>query len=347
MNGDQDATLGAAGTVPVGNAEAGLRLDRWFKRHYPQVPHGLLEKWLRTGQVRLDGKRVSAGARVEAGQIVRVPPVPAPPPRPTAESRPVPPSQADALALKRAVLYRDDDMIILDKPAGLAVQGGTGIAQHLDGMLDVLAAGGERPRLVHRLDKDTSGVLVLARTAASAAVLGQAFRGRAVRKLYWALVVGVPAEDAGEIRAPLAKDGSAGSERVGVDRVHGAVAVTHYRVLERIGRRAAWVELEPETGRTHQLRVHCQVLGTPILGDGKYGGRAAFLNDAGMGRRLHLHARAIAVALQAKAAIAVAAALPTHMRETWAFLGLPVETERQTLDRWWRTRQHQAGANRG
>ena len=347
MNGDQDTALGAAGTVPVGNAEAGLRLDRWFKRHYPQVPHGLLEKWLRTGQVRLDGKRVSAGARVEAGQIVRVPPVPAPPPRPPSASRPAAPSQEDASALQRAVLYRDDDMIILDKPAGLAVQGGTGLAQHLDGMLDVLAAGGERPRLVHRLDKDTSGVLVLARTAASAAALGQAFRGRAVRKLYWALVVGVPAEDAGEIRAPLAKDGSAGSERVGVDRVHGAVAVTHYRVLERIGRRAAWLELEPETGRTHQLRVHCQVLGTPILGDGKYGGRAAFLNDAGIGRRLHLHARAIAVALTAKAAIAVAAPLPSHMRETWAFLGLPVETERQTLERWRRTGQHQGGANRG
>lgn len=346
MSGNAEV-LGAL-TVAVDSAEAGLRLDRWFKRHFPQVPHALLEKWLRTGQVRLDGKRAAASARVTAGQCVRVPPAPAAaPPRRPAASRPAPPSQAEVLALKRAVLYRDDDMIILDKPAGLAVQGGTGIAQHLDGMLDVLAAGGERPRLVHRLDKDTSGVLVLARTAASAAALGQAFRGRAVHKLYWALVVGMPAEDAGEIRAPLAKDGSAGGERVGVDRAHGAVAVTHYRVLERIGRRAAWLELEPETGRTHQLRVHCQVLGTPILGDGKYGGRAAFLNEAGIGRRLHLHARAIAVALPAKPAIVVAAPLPTHMRETWAFLGLPVETERQTLERWWRTGQHQAGANRG
>ena len=343
-----NAEVVGALTVAVDGAEAGLRLDRWFKRHFPQVPHALLEKWLRTGQVRLDGKRAAASARVAAGQCVRVPPAPAAAqPRPPAASRPAPPSQAEALALKRAVLYRDDDMIILDKPAGLAVQGGTGIAQHLDGMLDVLAAGGERPRLVHRLDKDTSGVLVLARTAASAAALGQAFRGHSVRKLYWALVVGEPPAAEGEIRAPLAKGGSAGSERVGVDAGTGLHAVTHYRVLERIGRRAAWLELEPETGRTHQLRVHCQVLGTPILGDGKYGGRAAFLNEAGIGRRLHLHARAIAVALPARAAIVVAAPLPTHMRETWAFLGLPVETERQTLERWWRTGQRQGGANRG
>lgn len=343
-----NAEVVGALTVAVDGAEAGLRLDRWFKRHFPQVPHALLEKWLRTGQVRLDGKRAAASARVAAGQCVRVPPAPAAAqPRPPAASRPAPPSQAEALALKRAVLYRDDDMIILDKPAGLAVQGGTGIAQHLDGMLDVLAAGGERPRLVHRLDKDTSGVLVLARTAASAAALGQAFRGHSVRKLYWALVVGEPPAAEGEIRAPLAKGGSAGSERVGVDAGTGLHAVTHYRVLERIGRRAAWLELEPETGRTHQLRVHCQVLGTPILGDGKYGGRAAFLNEAGIGRRLHLHARAIAVALPARPAIVVAAPLPTHMRETWAFLGLPVETERQTLERWWRTGQRQGGANRG
>lgn len=344
---NDDAELLVARTVAVGSAEAGLRLDRWFKRHYPQVPHGLLEKWLRTGQVRLDGKRVTAGARVEAGQSVRVPPVPEAPPRPPAASRPTPPSQAQADALKRAVLYRDDEMIILDKPAGLAVQGGTGTHRHLDGMLDVLAAGGERPRLVHRLDKDTSGVLVLARSAASAAALGQAFRSRAVRKLYWALVVGVPSEDAGEIRAPLSKAGSAGSERVGVDAATGAPAVTHYRVLERIGRRAAWLELEPETGRTHQLRVHCRALGTPILGDGKYGGRAAFLSEGGIGRRLHLHARAIAIAMPGKPAITVAAPLPAHMRETWAFLGLPVETERQTLKRWSRTGQHQVSVNRG
>ena len=347
MNGEQDAAPAAARTVPVDTADAGSRLDRWFKRHYPQVPHGLLEKWLRTGQVRLDGKRVTAGARVEAGQVVRVPPVPEAPPRPPAASRPTPPSQTEALALKQAVLYRDDAMIILDKPAGLAVQGGSGTNRHLDGMLDVLSAGGERPRLVHRLDKDTSGVLVLARTAASAAALGHAFRSRAIRKLYWALVVGEPPQAEGEIRAPLAKEGSAGSERVGVDAVAGVPAVTRYRVMERIGRRAAWLELEPETGRTHQLRVHCQALGTPILGDGKYGGRAAFLSEGGIGRRLHLHARAIAIALPAKPPVAVAAPLPAHMRETWVFLGLPVETERQTLERWRRTGQHQPGANRG
>jgi 23S rRNA pseudouridine955/2504/2580 synthase len=337
MNGETE-TPGVR-TVAVVSTEAGLRLDRWFKRHFPQVPHALLEKWLRTGQVRLDGKRVTAGARVEAGQSVRVPPAPAALPRLPAASRPAPPSQAEASALRQAVLYRDDDMIILDKPAGLAVQGGTGMTTHLDGMLDVLAAGGERPRLVHRLDKDTSGVLVLARTAANAAALGQAFRGREVRKLYWALVVGVPPAAEGEIRAPLAKEDRAGSERVGVDAAAGVPAVTRYRVLERIGRRAAWLELEPETGRTHQLRVHCQVLGTPILGDGKYGGRAAFLSEAGIGRRLHLHARAIAVALPAKPLIAIAAPLPAHMRQTWAFLGLPIETERQTLERWPRTGQ--------
>ncbi len=332
MNGETGAP--GAVTVAVGSAEAGLRLDRWFKRHYPHVPHALLEKWLRTGQVRVDGKRVTASARVEAGQSVRVPPLSATPERARLPRSPAPTSAAEASALKRAVLYRDDDMIILDKPAGLAVQGGSGTATHLDGMLDVLADGAERPRLVHRLDKDTSGVLVLARSAASAAALGQAFRGRAVRKLYWALVVGVPSPAEGEIRAPLAKDGGAGSERMGIDAAAGAPAVTRYRVLERVGRRAAWLELEPETGRTHQLRVHCMALGTPILGDGKYGGRAAFLSEAGVGRRLHLHARAIAVVLPGKPAVVVAAPLPAPMRETWAFLGLPLETERQTLERW-------------
>lgn len=337
MNGAAEPT--GAITLAVGSADAGLRLDRWFKRHYPQVPQALLQKWLRTGQVRVDGRRVSAGARVEAGQSVRVPPLSAALEQSPRPRGPALPSSAEVDTLKRAVLYRDADMIILDKPAGLAVQGGTGTATHLDGMLDGLAAGGERPRLVHRLDKDTSGVLVLARSATSAAALGQAFRGRAVAKLYWALVVGVPAPAEGEIRLPLAKEGGAGRERMGVDAAAGAPAVTRYRVQERIGKRAAWLDLEPETGRTHQLRVHCMALGTPILGDGKYGGRAAFLSEAGVGRRLHLHARAIAIALPGKPAIVVAAPLPAHMRATWAFLGLPIETERKTLERWPRAGQ--------
>lgn len=312
--------------VEVGPDDAGLRLDRWFRRHYPHVGHGTLERWLRTGQVRLDGRRARAADRVEAGQQVRVPPAahvptagkPSRPPAP-------PPTPEEAAELARRVLYRDEQVLVIDKPAGLAVQGGTRTTHHLDGLLDALAFDGERPRLVHRLDRDTSGVLVLARTAAAASKLAAAFASRAVHKLYWAVVVGVPRIAAGKISQPLSKRFGAAGERVGADD-EGDAAVTFYRVIEHAGSSAAWLALLPRTGRTHQLRAHCTLLGTPILGDGKYGGASAFLAEVGDATRLHLHARAIQFPHPERGTVTVEAPLPAHMGETFDFFGFDAST---------------------
>jgi 23S rRNA pseudouridine955/2504/2580 synthase len=319
---------GSVATVSVDADEDGLRLDRWFRRRYPDLTHGRLEKLLRTGQVRVDGGRVKSGFRLAAGQTVRVPPLGKPTSRPAADQAAAQPvAAADARMLTERVLYKDDDVIVLDKPAGLAVQGGTGTRRHLDAMLDALRFGAERPRLVHRLDRDTSGVLVLARTAHAAAKLAAAFRGRDARKVYWAAVAGVPHPLEGRIDAPLAKEGGPKGERVAVEDEDGQRAVTRYRVADRAGKRAAWLVLEPETGRTHQLRVHAAALGTPILGDGKYGGEGAFLGGGGIAPKLHLHARAIRIPHPRSGVIEVAAPLPEHMVATWRFLGFDSASE--------------------
>ena len=302
----------------VGVDDAGVRLDRWFRRHHPQVTHGRLEKWLRSGQVRLDGRRVRAATRVEAGQTIRIPPMGAAA-RPPQEQAPPPMPAALVAELSARVLHRDDHVIVLNKPSGLAVQGGTGTSRHLDGLLDGLRFGGERPRLVHRLDKDTSGVLVLARSASSAAALARSFRAKTARKIYWALVVGVPRPVSGRIDLPLAKVAGSRGERIRPDETAGRRAVTDYRIVDKAGRRAAWLMLEPRTGRTHQLRVHCAALGTPILGDGKYGGAGAFVADRGRG--LHLHARAIAIPHPRGGLIQAMAPLPPHMEASWRFFG--------------------------
>ncbi|MFQ5765223.1 MAG: RluA family pseudouridine synthase [Rhodospirillales bacterium] len=316
-----------ARTHKVGRDEAGMRVDRWFKRRFPELGHGRLQKWLRTGQVRVDGGRVKAGTRLEEGQAVRVPPV-APPP---AAARPRPPVRdADARELKARVLHRDADLIVIDKPPGLAVQGGNKVRRHLDAMLDALRFGAtERPRLVHRLDKDTSGVLVLARHGTAARQLTQAFRSKDARKLYWAVVVGVPRPAEGTIDLALAKRGGPGRERVGTAPRDGKQAVTRYRVIDRAGRKAAWVAFEPLTGRTHQLRVHAAALGTPILGDGKYGGREAFLDADGIAPRLHLHARALRIPHPSGGLVDVAAPLPGHMHRTFGALGFDDRQEKE------------------
>lgn len=308
-------------TVTITSEEAGLRLDRWLRRHCPEVPHGRLQKWLRTGQVRIDGRRAKAGARLAEGEAVRLPPMGG---EAAAKPRPSPASvdAADAEALRERVLYRDAHVLALDKPAGLAVQGGSGTHRHLDGMLDALRFDAdERPRLVHRLDKDTSGVLLLARGATAAAHLAAAFRAGETRKLYWAATVGVPKPSQGRIDQPLGKVAGLHGERVTPVAEGGRRAATLYRVVERAGKKAAWLALEPLTGRTHQLRVHCAGLGTPILGDGKYGGRDAFLDGGDFARVLHLHARALRIASPAGGVINVQAPLPEHMRATWRFLG--------------------------
>jgi 23S rRNA pseudouridine955/2504/2580 synthase len=312
MNGVQTLTVAAE--------DAEIRLDRWFKRHFPELGHGRLEKLLRTGQIRLDGRRAGAGDRVAAGQSVRVPPLPkaAPPPKPDKPAaRP-----GDAKFLQGLVLHRDEDVIVIDKPAGLAVQGGTGTTRHLDGLLDALRFGAkERPRLVHRLDKDTSGVLVLARNAAAAAKLAAAFRGKSLRKVYWAAVIGAPKPRQGKIDQSLSKLPGRLGERMAPDEESGERALTFYRTVAHAGEHFAWLALEPVTGRTHQLRVHCAFIGTPVLGDGKYGGAAAHPAGLPQPRKLHLHARAIALPHPRGGTLTVVAPLPAHMRETWKFFG--------------------------
>ncbi|MPY76796.1 MAG: RluA family pseudouridine synthase [Alphaproteobacteria bacterium] len=306
----------------VASGEADMRLDRWFRLHFPDLGHGRLQKLLRTGQVRVDGRRAKAGARLEAGAEVRVPPLsdgpPPASPRPKNE-----PSDADAAFIRSLVLYRDDDVIALDKPPGLAVQGGTGTHRHIDAMLEALRFDApEAPRLVHRLDRDTSGVLMLARSRAVAAALGKTFRGREVRKLYWAIAVGVPEPRLGRIDMAIAKLPGRAGEKMAVDEDEGQRATTYYRVMEAAARRLAWVALWPQTGRTHQLRVHAAALGWPILGDGKYGGPAAFIAGQGLSRKLHLHARALTLPHPATGApLVVRAPLSGHMKETWKFFG--------------------------
>ena len=318
--------------VEVATEEAELRLDRWFSRHFPHLTHGRLQKLLRTGQVRVDGARAKAGQRLAAGQVVRVPPLG----EETAvrrEAVPVRVSEADAAALRERVLYKDDDLLAIDKPAGLAVQGGTGTGRHLDAMLDALRFGAaERPRLVHRLDRDTSGILVLARTARSAAALAEAFRTRAATKLYWALVIGVPRPSRGEIDRPLAKRFLSKGERVAEESEEGKAAITRYAVVEPIGQRAAWVALMPLTGRTHQLRAHLAAIGTPILGDGKYGGRAAFLPELSNARHLHLHARMLILPRPRGAPLCLVAPLPPHMAATWRYFGLDPATDHDPFE---------------
>jgi 23S rRNA pseudouridine955/2504/2580 synthase len=307
--------------------EVNIRLDRWFKRHYPDVAHGMVEKWLRTGQVRVDGKRVEANLRLEAGQEIRVPPVAGPTDASSPNGRPKPqPKPVDERSLnllRQCILHIDDHLIVLNKPAGLAVQGGTGMeSNHLDAMLGGLQFDApERPRLVHRLDKDTSGILVLGRTLNATAKLTASFKSREARKCYWSVVVGVPKLQQGRIEAALAKTTGTHKDKMAVDEDDGRAALTWYRIIDTIGRKAAWLEMEPRTGRTHQLRVHSTLLDTPIQGDGKYGGVGAYLDGVEISRKLHLHARAIRMPHPAGGELFTVAPMPAHMSETFRLLG--------------------------
>ena len=305
--------------------DAGIRLDRWFKRHFPGISHGMVEKWLRTGQVRVDGKRSEANTRLEEGQQIRVPPRAEDTAQAGRPSR-TEPRAVDAKTtamLQRAILHIDNHVIVINKPAGLAVQGGTGMEEnHLDAMLGALQFDApERPRLTHRLDKDTSGILVLGRDASAAAALTAAFRSREARKCYWALVVGVPKHAQGRIDAALAKTTGQHKDKMAVDEEDGRKAVTWYRVVDQLGRKAAWLEMEPRTGRTHQLRVHATLLDTPIQGDGKYGSVGAYLAGVEISRKLHLHARAIRLPHPAGGELFVTAPMPPHMVASFRLLG--------------------------
>jgi len=300
----------------------GIRLDRWFKRHMAEVSFNLVSRWARTGQIRIDGKRATPGDRIEAGQQIRVPPAEAAPERAARPMRArVQLTPEEEELVREMVIHRDADAVVLNKPPGLATQGGTKTHQHLDRLLDGLADDdGNRPKLVHRLDKDTSGVLLVARTARAAGHFAKAFAGRTARKVYWALVVGVPSPDEGLVDLPLAKQPGTGGEKMHVDRDSGQAAKTRWRLIDRAGNRAAWVELQPLTGRTHQLRAHMAALGHPIVGDAKYGGPEAFLTG-GISRKMHLHARRLRIESPNGKPIDVAAELPAHFAESLVTLG--------------------------
>lgn len=316
----------------VGEDDAGVRLDRWFKRHLPQVGFATISRWARTGQIRVDGKRAKPEDRLEAGQQIRVPPGGETSAKPAPTRKPL--SQDDIDAARDMVIVETPAAVVLNKPPGLATQGGTKTTRHVDGLLDAFVAKDSkgdqpRPRLVHRLDKDTSGVLLIAKTPGSAAFFSKRFSGRSAKKVYWALVVGVPDVREGTIDAALAKQPGSGGEKMHVDHEGGQPAKTRYRVVDTAGKRAAWLELEPLTGRTHQLRVHCAAMGHPIIGDGKYGGQDAFLTGT-ISRKMHLHARRLVIDApkdaQGKTEIDATAELPEHFAASMEQLGFDPAT---------------------
>ncbi len=328
-------------TLQVTNDEADQRLDRWFRRRFPHVGQGRIEKMCRKGEIRVDGGRVKAATRLAAGQVVRIPPLPDSD-LPERSPRKKPVSDSDREMLQSAVVYRDDHILALNKPAGLPVQGGSKQTRHLDGMSEALRFGyDENPRLVHRLDKDTSGVLIMARTRRVAASLTEAFRHRDTRKIYWAAVAGVPNPRMGTIRYALVKAPGHGRHGEGekmlcIDPRHvgdfpdAKRATTDYAVISALGRRAAWCALIPITGRTHQLRAHMAETGHPIVGDGKYGGSGQENLGDGWGaqlggeisRKLHLHARSLSLTHPVTGNdLTLIADMPDHMARTWDTLG--------------------------
>jgi 23S rRNA pseudouridine955/2504/2580 synthase len=326
----------------IGEDEAGMRLDRWFRRKFPDLPQSYLMKIVRKGEVRVSGKRADVSTRLELGQSVRVPPLKLPPAKGAVRRA----SPEDADAIRAVTLFEDRDVIVLNKPYGLAVQGGSGTKRHIDGMLEALAdKDGERPVLVHRLDRDTSGVLLIAKSRKMAAELGATFRSRGAKKIYWALVEGVPKPAQGRISMFLAKGEGMGDERdarkagrADIERMrvakHGEPDAQHsltlYAVVDKVTPRLAWLSMRPITGRTHQLRAHCEAIGHPIVGDPKYNRKPA--NDParhdplravppGIEPKLHLLARRLILPHPRGGTIDVTAPLPEHMKKSFEMFG--------------------------
>lgn len=304
-----------------------VRIDRWFKRHFPELSFVQLQKMMRKGDVRVNGKRVKGKEHVWAGQTVRVPPIPGSPGqpggKPTGKATPKTLTDHEIADVRSWVIYKDDAVIAINKPAGLPTQGGTGQTKHLDGLLDALIFDGRhRPKLVHRLDKDTSGALLLARTPKAAKELSKAFQSRATDKRYWALVAGTPQSRDGRIILKMDKIAVKGHERMVVTN-DGKHSLTDYSVVESAAQMAAWVALKPHTGRTHQLRLHCAEMGHPIIGDGKYGGQASYLTGS-ISRKLHLHSRFISFPHPDGGQVTVTAPLSDHMEASFDFLGFTV-----------------------
>lgn len=328
--------------------EAGMRLDRWFKVHFPDLSFGHLQKLVRTGQVRVEGGRVKTSTRLEGGQAVRIPPLGGDAPEETAASgeagggtsaprgaagtggakagaKPASREANDLEFLRNLILFEDKDVMVLNKPFGLAVQGGSGTYRHIDGMLEAMRdKDGQKPRLVHRIDKDTAGCLLVAKSRLAASVLAKSFRSREARKIYWALVPGVPKPRQGRISTYLAREEA--EERMRVAR-HGedeaSHALTYYAVVDQAAQKLSWVSLKPVTGRTHQLRAHMAHIGHPIVGDPKYFDIENWELPGGLQNRLHLLARRIIIPHpRGTGVIDVSAPLPPHMAQSFAVLGL-------------------------
>jgi 23S rRNA pseudouridine955/2504/2580 synthase len=350
--------MAALETRTVAPDEAGMRVDRWFKAHFPDLAFGHLQKLLRSGQVRVDGGRVKTNTRLEPGQSVRVPPLQGTGlahvflslekggsaargaagegSQRVSAARPVTIGErggsrqlSDADALRAVILYEDDDVFVFNKPAGLAVQGGSGLTRHVDAMLEAFRdRKGQKPRLVHRLDRDTSGVLVVARTRLAAQKLAEAFRHRSTKKIYWALVKGVPKPHQGRISTWLARQDTPEGDRMRVAR-HGSDeashAVTHYSVVDQAGQQLAWLSMRPVTGRMHQLRAHAAHIGHPIVGDPKYFDAEGWQLPGGIQNKLHLHARRIVIPHPSGGTLDVTAPLPPHMQQSWNLLGFDTE----------------------
>jgi 23S rRNA pseudouridine955/2504/2580 synthase len=311
--------------LTVEEADAGARLDRWFKRKFPHIPHGRVEKLLRTGQLRVDGKRAKGNFRIDTGQLIRIPPLPDP-----TETKTKPRvSDKDAALIRDMVIYEDDDLFALNKPAGLAVQGGTNTFRHIDGMLPVLSSKNVSPRLVHRLDRDTSGLLIVAKNAKSAAWIGKAFQSRRARKVYWGITNGVPRPAEGEIKGYMAKDEGPMGREIMAPVKHGTPGAKHARTLYQIageaGKRAAWVVMQPLTGRKHQLRLHMQLLGTPIVYDPKY--HSDREQPGGLDEILHLHARELELPHPNGDVLHLTAPLPGHFEMAFGLLGFDPNTK--------------------
>lgn len=316
--------------IEVEQDDDGQRIDRWLTKKLPGVPFSLIQKVMRKGQVRVDGGRVKTDTRLKVGQIVRVPPVQ----HREAGERKL--SSTDANYMRSLVIYDDGDIIAINKPSGLATQGGTNVTRHVDGMLEALNnQDGVKPRLVHRLDKDTSGVLLLARSANIARDFGKVFKGRDIQKIYWALVSPAPLMNNGEIRAPIHKAGSSQNEKMVVDVEEGLAATTLFDVMDRAHKQAAFVVFWPRTGRTHQIRVHAEHLGCPIIGDRKYNRREIeheheeiTLDDQKLHKRLHLHAREITFKHpKSKKITTITADLPKDLNDSWQALGFDPSTK--------------------
>ncbi|MCW5696701.1 MAG: RluA family pseudouridine synthase [Bauldia sp.] len=331
--------------------EAGMRVDRWFRNHFPDLAFGHLQKLLRSGQVRVDGGRVKPSTRLDPGQAVRIPPM-------GARTGAVPSGEGAAVRdhapgngatrgvaaparrgaakdeLRDALIHEDDAVFVFNKPAGLAVQGGSGLTKHVDGLLEHWRdARGQKPRLVHRLDRETSGVLVVARTRLAASKLAAAFRSRSARKVYWALVAGVPKPRQGRVSTWLARSES--EERMRVAE-HGEEDASHavslYSVVDQVGSKLAWLTMRPVTGRTHQLRAHAAHIGHPIVGDPLYFEKRDWDLPGGIQNRLHLHARRLVLPHPDGGTLDVTAPLPPHMVQSWNLLGFSAQLGDPALD---------------